>query len=107
MLFRSLTIDYSLNGSDWTNFETDTNVLGTQWYEEDLTDVIAQYIRVTVESDTGFTQFREMELFGAVYEGTPSPPTIVSGKIRAVESANGVRMTPSGKERSVLIDHLK
>lgn len=104
---KTLTVDYSLNGIDWTNFETDTNILASAWNEDTMTDVIAQFIRIRVENDTGSTQIREMELFGTVYEGTPTPPTVVSGKIRAVESANGVRMTPSGKARSVLIDHLK
>jgi hypothetical protein len=82
---KTLTIDYKQDAGDsWTNFETDTNVLQTGWIgdgEIELTGITARYLRVTVESDTGYTQFREMELFGEVYEeeggggGGPSPLT--------------------------------
>lgn len=100
---KTLTVDYSLNGTDWTNFETDTNVYSSSWNESAMTDVVAQFIKVTVESDTGYTQFREMELFGTVYEGSPPTPS-AAARVRFVRSANGVTTTPS--ENGVTIDFL-
>ena len=74
---KTLTLDWKLNSGDsWTNFETDTNVYESAWNRADLTGIIARYIRVTVKSDTGYTQFREMELVGTPYSGggeSPSP----------------------------------
>ncbi|MFT7645226.1 MAG: hypothetical protein ACI9BF_000902 [Candidatus Paceibacteria bacterium] len=66
-----------LAGDAYTNAVSDSDCDGNDWFNETLSGVSAQYVRVTINGDAGAnkTQVRELEIYGRLASGLESNTT--------------------------------